>query len=156
MCNINIEESLNPRSAVVLRLHCTPSFTMTWMRPLSDLGMKLNSPKPVWVGCVSIKGTGRGEVRGEDVIHRFTQARSCERLKRSNMTDQPLQCGGLHGASGWGLQGPAWMVTWHHLRHGSEGGRELTVQSFVLFCDFPPHTLVKAAIFGQSEEQRLL
>lgn len=67
MCHINIGDSLNLRKAVVQRPYCTLPFTMTWMRPLSDLGMKLNSPKPVWMGWVSIRGTGGGEVHGEEV-----------------------------------------------------------------------------------------
>lgn len=47
MYRINIGDSLNPRKAIIQRLYSMPSFTMTWIRPLSDLGMKLNSPKPV-------------------------------------------------------------------------------------------------------------
>lgn len=45
MCNINIGDSLNPRKAVVQKMHCTLSFTMTSIRPLSNLGMQVNSPK---------------------------------------------------------------------------------------------------------------
>ena len=111
MCHINIGDRLNPRKVVVQGLYCTASFTVTWIRPLSDLGMKLNSPKPAWMGWVSIKGTGGREVHGEEVTCSFIQARDCEKQKRSNTTDQPFQCGGLLSASSWRLQRPAWMVT---------------------------------------------
>lgn len=130
MYHINIGDSLNPRKATIQRLHCTPSFTMTWIRPLSDLRLKLNSPKPVWMGWVSIKGTGGGEVHGEEVTCCFVQARGCERQERSNRTDQPFQCGGLPGASSWGPQGPAWVVIWHHLGPDSEGGSSQCRASF--------------------------
>lgn len=55
------------------------------------------------------------------------------------MTDQLFQCGGLPGASSWGPQGPAWMVTWRHLRPGSEGGSSQCRASFcfvILFFFF--------------------
>lgn len=60
MCHIYIGDSLNPRKAIVQILYCTPSFPMTWIRPLNDLGMKLHSPKPAWVGWVTLKGTEEG------------------------------------------------------------------------------------------------
>lgn len=101
------------------------------MRPLSGWGMKLNSLRSAWMGWVSIKRTGGGEVDREEVTCCFIQARDCERQKRSNTIDQPFQCGGLPGASSWGPQGPAWMVTWRRLRPDSEGGCS---QCRALFC----------------------
>lgn len=129
MCNINIGDSLNPRKAVVRKLHCTLSFTMTWIRPLSNLGMKVNSPKLGWT--VSIKGAEVGELHGVELTCLFIQARNCESQETSNMMDQPFQCGGLPGASSWGPQEPAWMATWRHLRPDSKGWSS---QCTALFC----------------------
>lgn len=103
MCNINIGDSLNPRKAVVQKMHCTLSFTMTSIRPLSNLGMQVNSPKLAWMGWISIKGAEWGELHGEELTCCFIQARNCESQETSNMMDHPFQCGGLRGASSCNL-----------------------------------------------------
>lgn len=90
MCSTNIGDDLNLSNMVVQRLYCTLYVIMAWIRPLSDQGMKMNSPKAIRMGWTGTKGIGGVEVLGEEVTCRFIQARDCEGQKRSSTRDQPL------------------------------------------------------------------